>query len=184
MLCTANQCRSPMAEVLFDRRLRAIGVPATVRSAGELPGGVEASGGSVRAMARRGLDLSGHRSRTVEREMLERADLIVAMSRRHLRNAVVLHPPCFGRAFTLKELVRRAGDIGPRQPSESLTDWVARLHEGREHRMLLGDDERDDVRDPIGSPDEEYEATAVELERLVDQAVELAFAAADRRETA
>lgn len=172
-----------MAEALFDRRLRAIGVPATVHSAGELPGGIEASVGSVRAMARRGLDLSGHRSRTVERDMLERADLIVAMSRRHLRNAVVVHPPCFGRAFTLKELVRRAGEVGPRQASESLADWVARLHQGREHRMLLGDDERDDVFDPMGAPDQEYEATAAELERLVDQAVELAFAA-DRRETA
>ena len=172
-----------MAEALFDHRLRAVGVPATVRSAGELPGGVEASGGSVRAMARRGIDIGGHRSCTVTVDLLERADLIVAMSRRHLRHAVVLHPPCFGRAFTLKELVRRGSSVGRREGGEPLADWIARLHDGRELRMLLGDDERDDVYDPMGSPDHEYEATAVELEHLVDQAIELAFAS-DRQETA
>jgi protein-tyrosine-phosphatase len=48
-LCTANQCRSPMAEVLLQRALDQRGVLATVASAGSMRGGVPVSDGSVRA---------------------------------------------------------------------------------------------------------------------------------------
>jgi protein-tyrosine phosphatase len=172
-----------MAEVLLAQRLRSLGVPATVRSAGELAGGVPASPGSVRAMTRRGFDIKGHLSATVTAEMLERADLVIAMSRRHLRNAVVLAPDCFGRAFTLKELVRRAEAVDERAPSETVADWLARVHDGRSIRDMIADDPRDDVDDPMGSPDHCYEATAVELESLFDRLVKVGFAAA-RRESA
>lgn len=173
-----------MAEALLRERLAASGVDAVVSSAGELPGGVHASPGAVRAMARRGLDLSGHVSRTVSSELLEGVDLVVAMGRRHLRNAVSIHPPAWPKAFTLKELVRRGTAAGQRRPGEPFDAWLASVHRGRQVRELLGDDPGDDVEDPIGGPDPLYEATAVELGQLVDRFVDLAFAARDNRETA
>ena len=39
LLCTANQCRSPMAEVLLRHHLAAAGIEATVSSAGLYEGG-------------------------------------------------------------------------------------------------------------------------------------------------
>ena len=177
VLCTANQCRSPMAEVLLGERLRALGVEASVRSAGELAGGVAASGGSVRSMAARGLDLTGHRSQTLTPEALAGADLVITMARRHLRHAVAMRPEIFGRTFTLKELVRRAASVGRRRPEEPIADWLARVHHGRTPSSLLGDDRDDDVSDPMGGPDARYEQTAVELETLVDHFCELALAA-------
>jgi protein-tyrosine-phosphatase len=175
-----------MAEVLLRERLGAVGVDASVSSAGELPGGVHASPGSVKAMARRGIDLREHRSRTVTREHLEAADLVLAMGRRHLRNAVATCPDAFGRSFTLKELVRLGAAIGPRRPDQPLGDWLAAVHVGRTRTALLGEDPRDDVEDPIGGPDHLYESTAVELGDLIDRLVELAFASAgaSHRETA
>jgi protein-tyrosine-phosphatase len=174
VLCTANQCRSPMAEVLLQDRLAAAGVDAVVRSAGDLPGGVPASGGSVRAMAARGLDLSAHLSQSLTIELAERADLIVTMARRHLRSAVALRPDLWSRTFTLKELVRRAAAVGPRA-SEPFDAWLLRVHDGRQRMALLGEDPADDVADPMGGPDREYEATAVELSELIDAFVALAF---------
>ena len=56
LLCTANQCRSPMAEAL----LRARRPMLEVQSAGRLPGGVPASPTAVQVVAERGLDLSKH----------------------------------------------------------------------------------------------------------------------------
>lgn len=176
-VCTANQCRSPMAEVLLRRALATRGVDAEVVSAGSLPGGLQASHGSVRAMAGRGLDLRGHRSRQLAVADLEDADLVLCMARRHAREAVVLHPPAWPRTFTLKELVRRGEAHGARRPGQPLEDWLGELGEGRTRAGLLSDDPVDDVADPIGGPVAAYEATAALLEDLVERAVDVAFPA-------
>jgi len=164
-----------MAEALLRARLGTAGVDAVVQSAGDLHAGVPAASGAVRAMRARGLDLSSHRSRSLTGDLLDRADVVIAMARRHVRSAVSLRPGAWPRAFTLKELVRRGSGIGPRKPGESFDDWLGRIHAGRERRALLGDDPRDDIADPIGGPDRLYEATAVELGQLVDDLVSLAF---------
>jgi protein-tyrosine phosphatase len=164
-----------MAEVLLSDRLASAGVDAVVRSAGDLPGGVVASGGSVRAMASRGLDLSAHSSQTITPDLVAGADLIITMARRHLRSAVALEPSAWSRTFTLKELVRRADAVGPRRSDESFDEWLAMVHHGRDRMALLGEDPRDDVADPMGGPDRAYEATAVELADLLDAFVALAF---------
>lgn len=181
MLCTGNRCRSPIAEVLLQRRLDQVGAKVEVSSAGELPGGVPAEGGSVRAMAARGLDLRRHRSRAFTAEHLEQADLVVAMARRHVREATFVHPGAWSRTFTLKELVRRGEASGPRRPDQPLAEWLAEVHRGRRTADLLGDDQRDDVEDPIGAADHVYEATADELTGLVDRLVDLAFPVPDPR---
>ncbi len=175
MLCTGNRCRSPIAEVLLRQRLDELGVEAAVSSAGELPGGVPAEPGSVRAMAARGLDLGRHRSRAFTAEHLDRADLVVAMARRHVREAVLAHPQAWPRTFTLKELVRRGEACGPRRAGQPLEDWLARVHQGRRTNELLGDNPVDDVEDPIGAPNHVYEATAAELHDLIGRLVDLAF---------
>lgn len=172
-----------MAEVLLRERLTAAGVDAVVSSAGDLPGGSPASAGSVEAMSSRGLDLTGHVSTTITRDAIAHSDLIVAMARQHLRSAVSTVPDAFGRTFTLKELVRRGAAVGARRGDERFDEWLARLHEGRTTRELLGEDPSDDVADPIGGPDHLYEATAMELSSLVDRFVDLAFAAAASTET-
>jgi protein-tyrosine phosphatase len=176
VLCTGNRCRSPMAEVLLQHRLDALGVAAKVSSAGELLGGVPAEGGSRRAMASHGLDLQHHRSRATTAEHLASADLVLAMARRHLREAVLMLPEVWPRTFTLKELVRRGEAATPRRPDQSLGGWLAAMHAGRRTSDLLGDDPADDVEDPIGASDRVYEATAAELDDLVSRLVDLAFA--------
>ena len=175
VVCTANQCRSPMAEVLLRAALARRGTVVDVRSAGLMAGGAPASGGSVRAMAARGLDLAGHRSHRMTAADVAAADLVVAMARVHAREAVVLHPPAWARTFTLKDLVRRGERSGPRLPEEPIDGWLERVGAGRTRRDLLSDDADDDVADPIGGPDRAYEATAALLEDLVERAVDLAF---------
>jgi len=174
-LCTANQCRSPMVEVLLERALAARGVDAGVRSAGSMRGGVPASPGSVRAMARRGLVLDAHLSHQQTPSDVADADLVLCMARSHAREAVVAHPAAWSRTFTLKELVRRGESTGARRPGQTLADWLAVLGEGRQRASLLSEDPADDVADPMGQPDRAYEATAEELEDLVERAVALAF---------
>lgn len=151
-----------MAAALLRRRLPAL----EVASAGSLSGGRPASGGSVRAMAKRGLDLDGHVSRTLDAGMIESADLVLCMARRHLREVVVTVPSALPKTFTLRELVRRGEAAGP---GTSLASWLELVGEGRRAADLLGDDPNDDIGDPIGGPDREYERTAAQLEDLVER---------------
>ena len=158
-----------MAEALLRHKLDAAGVPATVSSAGTWRAGELAAAGSVNAMAARRLDLAAHRSTLLDRAAVQRADLIIAMAREHVREVVVLDPPSLAKTFTLKELVRRAEDLGP--SSLPFERWLAHVGQGRQARQMLGAAPKDDVVDPIGQPDKVFLDTADELERLIDRLV-------------
>ena len=177
ILCTANQCRSPMAEALLRHRLDEHGVDAVVTSAGLYPAGNPAMEHAVEVMADRGLDLEPHRSRQVDADALARADLVLGMTREHVREVAVLDPGILPRTFTLKELVRAGLDAGPRRPGESVDAYLARLGAGRRREALLGvgHDPDFDVEDPVGRPIADFEVTAIELEELLDRLVSLVW---------
>jgi protein-tyrosine-phosphatase len=173
-----------MAEALLRDRLTRRGVPAVVHSAGLLDAGEPASAYGVDVLRARGIDLSGHRSTTMSVDLLDAADLVLGMARLHLREAVVLRPEIWRKAFTLKELVRRGQDVGPRAPGQSLDEWLLKAHAGRVHTDLLGEADADDIFDPIGSARAVYEKTAAELENLIDRLVGLVFSAEPSRQEA
>lgn len=155
-----------MAAALLTRRLDEAGVKAAVTSAGLLFDGKPATDHGVAVMADRGLDTSGHRSRRLGPDLVAGADLIVGMERSHVREAVAMSSEALGRAFTLKELVRRGEEQGGRAADEPLDAWLARLSAGRRTTDLWGDSDADDVADPIGGPRRGYERTADELDDL------------------
>jgi protein-tyrosine phosphatase len=167
-----------MAEVLLRHRLGDLGVDATVASAGLLRSGQPASEHGVDILRGRGLDMTAHRSRAMSRDILSSADLVVAMAREHVREAVVLDPGLWPRTFTLKELVRRGEAAGPRLSDEPLADWLARVGQGRRVADLTGSSPADDVEDPYGGPRGDYDRMAAELDRLIDRLVRLVFAGA------
>ncbi len=87
-VCTGNICRSPMAAGVFRTMAQRAGMAETfiIDSAGTYDGhvGAPASLLAVEAARRRGYDISGHRSRVVTNEDLEKFDLPLAMDRSHL----------------------------------------------------------------------------------------------------
>ena len=164
-VCTANMCRSPMAEALIRQHLSEAGVAAEVSSAGLLEPGHGAAPEVVELLSERDLDASGHLSRRLSRALIEDADLVLAMARDHLREAVLLVPRAFGRVFTLKELVRR-GEAAPPRPGMGREEWLTLVGAGRQPRKLLGSDGDDDIADPIGGPLSEFRMTLAELDDL------------------
>ena len=165
-----------MAEAMLASRLSAIGASARVHSAGLLEDGMVPPYDALAVMADLGLDTSAHRSRRMTAAMIDDADLVVGMARRHVAEALELAPAAFPRAFTLKELVRRAEAAGPRAPGQPFDEWVAKVHAGRTRADLLGSP-GDDVVDPIGLGRKVYERTADEIHRLVWRLVELGWGA-------
>lgn len=89
-VCSGNTCRSPLAERLTRREVEDRGLDdVEVRSAGTFAGrGAPASSGAVLAARQHGLDLSGHRSTPLGPDLVEWADLVLAMTNAHLRVAV------------------------------------------------------------------------------------------------
>jgi protein-tyrosine phosphatase len=187
VLCTANVCRSVMAEALLSAHLAARGHPVTsghpvtpghqvtVSSAGVLGGGYPPPPEVRAVMAARGCDVTGHRSRPVAAGDLAGADLVLGMAREHVRHAAVLLPDVWPRAFTLRELVGRGRAAGARRPGEQVGEWLVRAASGRSRRDLLGSGTADDVADPVGGPPRGYALTADLLDQLTGELAALCW---------
>lgn len=162
-----------MAEGLLRTYLAEARIPASVGSAGLLPGGSPATDDAVAVLCRRGVDIQSHLSRTLDPQIARSTPLVIGMTRQHVREACVTYGAPIERTFTLKELVRRGEQAGPRALGESVSGWLARVGVGRQTSDLLGDDPQDDVADPVGRPREVYERTVAELENLLTRLVAL-----------
>ena len=174
VVCSANQCRSPLTAAILDARLEALDLGIMVDSAGVgAMSGNPATPPTLDAARSLGLDLSAHRSREVTPEMVQSADLVVTMERRHVQEVVLADPSAFPRTFTLKELVRRGTEVGPREPGEQFDAWLARVHAGRRPADVLGMSKDDDVADPTGNALADHRTTATELDVLAASLLEL-----------
>lgn len=174
VVCTANQCRSPMVQAMLEQRLAATGLEVEVGSAGvDAVEGRPVVTGVTRAVRRSGLDLDAHASRLLTAALIDDAALVLAMERAHVREVAILSKDAWPRTFTLKELVRRGEAAGPRVAGEGAEQWIARVHQGRRIQDLVGSDPADDVRDPTGGAPADFERTVEELDDLVRRLVAL-----------
>lgn len=102
VVCTANICRSPMAEVLLKAEGRRQRKPLEVRSGGTLNlVGRPAADNSVRAMEEMGLPLDQHRSKGIAEEDIAWADHILVMELRHQRDLHVRFPQSEGKVLLM-----------------------------------------------------------------------------------
>lgn len=106
IVCTGNTCRSPMAAAILEDLGR--GADLEVRSAGVgTVEGLPAAAEAVTVAGGRGLSLAGHRSRPLDPELLEWADHVLVMERRHKRMVERL-----GAAEKVTLLSEYGGDAG------------------------------------------------------------------------
>ncbi len=158
-VCTANICRSPVAELMLRHRL------------GDLDGSQVSSAG-VRAhpdlpiddrmrqlLAADGITSDDFRATEVDREILERASVIVTMTRKHRSTLVTRHPELLGQTFTLLELSALLSETGP---ADSLTELASR----RPYLSITADEL--DVVDPYKRRKRIYTRTYTQIRRCVD----------------
>lgn len=175
ILCTANICRSPMAEALLRAELEAGGMDARVHSAGFLYDNASAEPFAVETMRGLGLDISEHRSRIVQPDMLEQADVVLTMTRTHVRDAALKAPSSFGKIFPIKELARVGSVLGVRQVGQPLTDWLTRAAADRSPATYLADLQRDAVEDPVGGSISQFRTCSEELTQILATVTQLAL---------
>jgi len=135
VVCTGNICRSPMAEGLLRHML-----PPEVRRAAHVHSagthgldGEPAASHAVKAAAALGVDIGGHRARSLDPEMVRQADLILVMEP-FQRDIVAraLHPKARGRLRLLAdfESPRLSDTIDDpyHQPFEVYQACLERIH--------------------------------------------------------
>ena len=166
-----------MAEVLAVELLARRDVDAAVVSCGLMEGGVAASAGAVRAMARRGLDLSGHLSHQMDSDTVEVADLIVTMERRHIASVAELSVPAVRRTFKLMELADLAVVVGPRRPGATTRSWISEADAMRMPEAVMTASSDSDIDDPMGGPNRAYRRTADQISELLEIVVGSVFPA-------
>ncbi|UTV60201.1 arsenate reductase/protein-tyrosine-phosphatase family protein [Burkholderia arboris] len=128
LVCTANVCRSPMAEALFRRVLEGV----HVMSAGvDAMPGMGADPAAIAVMQRIGLDLGQHRSQLLARWMIESSALVLTMSERQRQVIVHRYPSVSERVCRLLP----DGDVADpyRLDSAAYAATVDRLTTGVRH---------------------------------------------------
>ena len=169
-VCTANLCRSPVAEHVTRAQLTAAGIDGVpVSSAGVAArAGAPVEDEAGAALRTRGLDPSTFRSRVLEPSLVRSAALVLTATRAH-RDAVLLaDPTALRRTFTVRELARYAAalDLGALPPGTAAERLDALVAAAVALRGTLRPERPadDDVDDPYRRGPEAMAACAATIE--------------------
>jgi protein-tyrosine phosphatase len=159
-VCTANQCRSVMAEAIARRRFA--GLPFAFASAGLIEGGRPMPPNGVLVAKESGFDMSGHLSTRADVRDLRGWDVILTMTRNHLRELVAADGELWPRVFTLPQFVRWLDEHPPRR-HVLLREWIEQEGAERPRSDMIGSSHEDDIADPVEGPPEEWRNLVAEL---------------------
>lgn len=111
-VCTGNLCRSPMAEYLMREMARQQGIEIEVKSAGIWAvHGEPPTEETIAVLQELGIDAKSHRSKPLDWDLLDWADLILTMEEWQKRQILAKLPEKSGKVFTLPEFVGEDGEI-------------------------------------------------------------------------
>ena len=159
-ICTGNSCRSPMAEGILKKMLKEnksqdpeFGLDnLEVSSAGiSTLNGAPPSLFAMEVSKTRNVDLTQHRSRQLNKQILKRSDLILAMSDEHLEYIRKMDKKALEKTYLLKTF----------PPSR---------HGIRENHFASNEDKGEGVlyiKDPIGGSRDDYEQCFLEMEKEI-----------------
>src|SRR4029079_11340431 len=110
-VCPANTCGSPLSEAIarkiaIERGLTDVEAMSAGTSAHE---GSPASDGALLVGIERNMDLGSHRAQTLTREMVQNADLVLAMGPHHLERIEALGGA--GKAYLLSDFASHGASM-------------------------------------------------------------------------
>ena len=165
-VCTHNRTRSVLIGALLAAHLEEVGVVAHVQSAGTAARGHPTMERAARLLADRGIDVVEHRSRMLEPEVVQAADLIVTAEQQHVVAIAGRWPGLFRRTFTLPELVRRGEAVG-RRDGRPIAEWLLDVGHGRLTAFdYLDSTSIPEVADPTGQSPAVWEQSFARIDAL------------------
>ncbi|HVZ81799.1 MAG TPA: low molecular weight protein arginine phosphatase [bacterium] len=104
-VCTGNTCRSPMAEGLLKKMAKDQGLDLEVRSAGLAAfAGLPVAPEAVEACRTKDVDISGHQTQPLGKNLVMESDLILTMTAKHKEMIVKKMPALEPKVLVLSEL--------------------------------------------------------------------------------
>ena len=131
-VCTANVCRSPMAEAIFNALAEDRGLHFRARSSGLAALEDEPIAPKARAALEEvGIPVGHHRARQVNESMLREADLVLAMTPRHMAQLRERYGSLSYKVHTLPRYASGApGEDGISDPyGQAMTAYRASLYQ-------------------------------------------------------
>ncbi|MDT7725559.1 MAG: low molecular weight protein-tyrosine phosphatase [Actinomycetota bacterium] len=162
-VCTANICRSPVAEILMRRMLMVgLGTDRAARFAVESAGTHAVTGAAMSLRSRAALapwglgsDAAGSAARQVDAEMVRQADIVLTADRNHRSFIVALEPSALRTTFCIREWDRLLRGKGRRQlppdPVARARSISAGAHLSR-GTLIYASAADDSIPDPAGLP--------------------------------
>lgn len=182
-VCTANHCRSPVAESLFAALPEFAALDWHARSAGtHARAGEEMHPHAAAVLSARGIDASGWRSQPLTATLIDGADLVLAASREHRRVVARIAPRAVPRTFLLQQFARYVANIDSARHVDSLPTLIEQACAVRAGMQPVPDG-HDDLPDPMGQPLPAFEQLARRVERDL-ATIAGALAAPSRQATA
>ena len=178
-VCTGNICRSPALEQVLRSQWGEFGIEFSSAGTGALEG--EPMPEQAQQLSRNlGGDPEGHRGRQVSKQIIEEADLVIALAREHRREIARAVPRASRYTFTLRELARVLESVVddekarlPEPSSTGLADtlraFVPVVAGHRGYAEQPADPKDDDVVDPFHRSQEVYDRAQEEIGDSTDR---------------
>ena len=162
-VCTGNRARSALAEALLRAKVDADTV--RVESYGTLDLGPEpATLEAIAVASKLGIDIRGHRARSLPGHRLDAADLVVGFELFHVATAVVEAGASWERAFLIRELAGLLAEAVPAtglaEPDPRATVAAAHARRSARPRSSLS------IPDPFGKSRKVYAEIAGTIDSL------------------
>jgi len=119
-----------------------------------------------RVMNEHGVSIDDHRTIELDRDLVDWADLLIGMSREHVRETVRTFPDAAEKTFTMKGILELLGSLPPYTQTVAWLDAAASM---RERAESISDA---DIDDPIGEREAAYARVAKEIRDLVERFAE------------
>lgn len=129
LVCTGNSCRSVMAWGLLKKMIEGKGDYKIMTAGTAAIKGAWPTNEAIQVMSEQDIDVSNHRSLLLSDEMIDEADLILVMEKRHRENIL-------NRRFGARDKVHLLSEFGRLEEEDKLVE--------------------PDISDPIGRPIEFY----------------------------
>lgn len=108
IVCIGNICRSPLAEVCLQQKLKDKGMNCLISSAGiHAVIGSPAAPHSITVGHANGLSLEGHRGRQLDARMLAENELILVLEEAHIQMVLGISPFARGRVHRLGKWLKQ-----------------------------------------------------------------------------
>ena len=174
MVCTANHCRSPIAQQLLAHE-------AAAQFGSDQAWQVESAGTDVRApwpmheyastvLAERLGEVAPHHSTDLTPAAIQKADLVLTASRSHRSSVVSMVPAALGRSFTILQFARLCAQVPPITSGDSGElgrELIAAAKLARSSLQPVPV-ELDDLADPMGQTLNEFRVCADEVQVAID----------------